>query len=94
MFSLACHVKRVFKKQYTKAPFTRVGIVGVEEVDLLTAISIHITSSDADGVSCSVSQGVEGRVAVVYGNVYQSVLSAIVLQHQVGPLVPEEGERT
>lgn len=93
MLSLACHVKRVFKKEHTKPPFTRVGIVGVEEIDLLTAISIHITSSDADGVSRSVSQGVEGRVAVVNSNVYQSVLRATVLQHQVGPLVPEEGER-
>lgn len=93
MFCLACRVKRVFKKQHTKAPFTRVGIVGVEEVDLLTAISIHIAGSDANGVSHSVSQGVERRVAVVNGNVYQPVLRATVLQHQVGPLVPVEGER-
>lgn len=93
MFCLACQVKMVFKKQHRKAPFTRVGTVGVEEVDLLTAISIHVTGSDANGVSRCVSQGVEGRVAVVNGYVYQSVLRAIVLQHQVGPLVPEEGER-
>lgn len=73
---------------------TRVGIVCVEEVDLLTSISIHITGCNSNSISCSIPQGVVWRVAIINSDVHQSVLSAIVLQHQVGPIKPEGKHHT
>lgn len=71
------------------ARVTRVGIVCVEEVDLLTSVSVHITSGNSNSSPCPVPQGVVRRVTVIHSNVNQPVLSAIVLQHQVGPIEPE-----
>lgn len=71
------------------ARVTRVGVVCVEEVDLLTSVSVHITGGNSNSSPCPVPQGVVWRVTVINCNVYQPVLSAIVLQHQVGPIVPE-----
>lgn len=65
------------------------GIVGVEEVDLLSSISIHIAGRHSDSVSLRVSQGVIWRTAVVYGNVYQFVLGTVILQNQVWAVVPK-----
>lgn len=85
---------KTFEDVHKNALFTRVGIVCVEEVDLLTSISIHVTGSNSNSVPCSVPQGIVWRAAVVNGDVYQPLLSAIVLQHQVGPVVPEGEHHT
>lgn len=74
----------------TLSLFTRVGIVCIEEIDLLAPVSVHITGSDSNSVPCCIPQGVVRRVAVIHGDVYELVLIAVVLEHQVGPVIPEE----
>lgn len=71
-----------------RGPFTRVGVVCVEEVDLLSSIPVHVTGRDPDGIPCCVPQGVERGVTVIHGDVHESILGTVVLQHQVRPLVP------
>lgn len=67
------------------------GIIGVEEVDLLTAIPVDVAGCDPDGVALPVPQRVVGGAALVHRNVHQPLLGPVVLQNQVGAIVPGGG---
>lgn len=69
------------------------GVVGVEEVDLLSSISIHITGRHSDGVSLQVSKPVIWRTLVVNGNIFQFVLGTVILQNQVWAVIPKRKEK-
>lgn len=69
--------------------FTRVGIVCIKKIDFFSSISIHIAGGNSNSISCLVSQSIVWRVTVINSNVYQLFLSPVILQHQVGPVVPE-----
>lgn len=70
---------------------TREGIIGVEKVDLLTAIPVNVTGCDPDGVALPVPQRVVGGAALVHCDVHQPLLGPVVLQNQVGAVVPGGG---
>lgn len=67
------------------------GIIGVEEVDLLTAIPVDVAGCDPDGVALPVPQRVVGGAALVHRDVHQPLLGPVVLQNQVGAIVPGGG---
>lgn len=68
---------------------TRVGIICVEEVDFFPSISIHITGRDPNSVPSNIPQSIIRWGTVIDSNVYQFILSMVVFQHQVRPIVSE-----
>lgn len=70
-----------------QARCTREGIIGVEDVNLLPAISVDVTRRHPDGVALAVSQGIEWGAAVVNGDVDEPFLLLVVFQHQVWAVV-------
>lgn len=70
------------------ARLTRKGIVSVEEVDLLSAIAIDVTGCHADGVALPVPQGIVRGAPLILCHVHQPPLRLVVLEHQVGAVVP------
>lgn len=77
---------RVFRRTWE-------GVVGVEEVDLLSAVSVHIAGRHSDGVSLRISQAVVRRTALVHRDVHEFVLGAVILQNQVWTVIPDNGQR-
>lgn len=63
------------------------GVIGVEDINLLAAVSIDVARRHPDGVALAVPQGVEGRAAVVGSDVDEPFLRLVVLQHKVRAVV-------
>lgn len=66
---------------------TREGVIGVEDINLLSTVSIDVARCHSDGVALAVSQGVERRAAVVNSDVDKPFLLLVVFQHQVWAVV-------
>lgn len=79
MKSLPACTKRVY--------CTREGVIGVQDINLLPAVSVDVARRHPDGVALAVPQGVEGRAAVVHGDVDEPFLLLVVLEHKVRPVV-------
>lgn len=79
MKSLPACTKRVY--------CTREGVIGVQDINLLPAVSVDVARRHPDGVALAVPQGVEGRAAVVDGDVDEPFLLLVVLEHKVRPIV-------
>lgn len=67
---------------------TREGVVGVEEVDLLTAIAVDVTGCHTDGVALPVPQCVVWGAPLILCHIHQPPLCLVILEHQVGAIVP------
>lgn len=63
------------------------GVIGVEDINLLAAVSVDVARRHPDGVALAVPQGVEGRAAIVGGDVDEPFLLLVVLQHKVWAVV-------
>lgn len=63
------------------------GVIGVEDINLLAAVSVDVARRHPDGVALTVPQGVEGRAAVVDGDVDEPFLLLVVLEHKVRAVV-------
>lgn len=72
---------------------TRKGVIGVEDINLLPTVSVDVTRRDADGVSLTVSQGVERGAAVVNSYVDKPPPLLVVLQDQVWAIVAVNREQ-
>lgn len=66
---------------------TREGVISVQDINLLPAVSVDVARRHPNGVALAVPQGVEGRAAVVDGDVDQPLLLLVVLEHKVRPIV-------
>lgn len=66
---------------------TREGVIGVEDINLLAAVSVDVARCHPDGVALAVPQGVERRAAVVGGDVDEPFLLHVVLEHKVRAVV-------
>lgn len=71
-----------------RAGLTREGVVGVEEVDLLAAIAVDVAGCHTDGVALPVSQGVVRGAPHILCHVHQPPPCLVILEHQVGAIVP------
>lgn len=67
--------------------FTREGVIGVKDINLLPAVSIDVTRRHSNGVALTVSQGIERRATVVNGDVDESLHLLVILEHQVWAVV-------
>lgn len=76
------------------AGLTGEGVVGVEEVDLLTAIAVDVTGCHPDGVALPVPQCVVRGAALILRHVHQPPLCLVILEHQVGAVVPVSVSRS
>lgn len=63
------------------------GVVGVEDINLLAAVSVDVARRHPDGVALAVPQRVEGRAAVVDGDVDEPFPLLVVLEHKVRAVV-------
>lgn len=63
------------------------GVVGVEDINLLAAVPVDVARRHPDGVALAVPQRVEGRAAVVDGDVDEPFLLLVVLEHKVRAIV-------
>lgn len=66
---------------------TRKGIIGVKDVDLLASVPVDVTRCHPNGVALAVPQGVERGALVVNGDVDESFLLLVVLEHEVRAVV-------
>lgn len=70
------------------AALTRKGVIGVEEIDLLSAISVNVTGGHTDSVALPISESIVRGAPVIDCNIDQSLLVSVVFQHQVRSVVP------
>lgn len=63
------------------------GVVGVEEVDFLTAIPVDVTRCHADGIARPVPQRIVRGAALVLCHVDQPAPRLVIFEHQVGAVV-------
>jgi len=75
------------------AGLTREGVVGVEEVDLLAAVPVDVAGRHTDGVALPVPQCIVRGTPVVLRHVHQPPPCLVVLEHQVGAIVPVGASR-
>lgn len=82
-----CMYLYYFKLVCISVYFTREGVIGVEDINLLSTVSIDVTCCHSDGVALAVSQGIERGATVVNSNVDESLHLLVILQHQVWAVV-------
>lgn len=68
------------------------GIIGIEEVDFLSAVPIDVAGCDPDGVALPVPQCIVRGAALVHRDIHQPLLGPVILQNQVGAIVPAGGK--
>ena len=71
---------------------TSKGVIGVKDINLLSAISVDVTRCHSDGIALTVSQGVKRGATVVNSYVDEPPPLLVVLQHQVWAIVAVNGE--
>lgn len=75
------------------AGLTREGIVGIEEVDLLVAVPVNVTGCHTNGIALPVPQCIVRGARFILCHVHQPPTCLVVLEHQVGAIVPASASR-
>lgn len=67
---------------------TRKGIICVEKVDLFPAISINVTSCHTNCIALAIPQCIVRGATLIHRKVHQTTPQFVILQHQIGTVVP------
>lgn len=73
----------------TAFALTGEGVIGVEEVDLLPPVPINVACCHTNRIALAIPQCIIWGATFIHCKVHQPAPYLVILQHQVGTIVPE-----